>query len=306
MEIVSLLFHQNLVMFIYLLIGCLLYKKGLLTMKGSGELGKILLYVITPVVIMNSYARDFTPEMLTEILLSFLAAAVSLLFSIAVSTLVFRKRSAICQFGSSFSNAGFFGIPLVQMTLGDGAVFYVVFYVALLNILQWTFGIYSITKDPETISAKRIVTNPVVLGLACGLLLFFLPIPVPQVLRDVMGTLASMNGPVAMLVIGSYLAQMPFREMFISGLTYLCCLMRLIVIPLLTIFLLTIIVPEKYLTIRLAILIVASAPVGANTAIFAQMFKKDYTGAVRDICLSTVLSIASLPLVVGLANAFWG
>ncbi len=304
MDIVLLLFRQSLVMFIYLLIGCLMFKKHLLTTQGSGEMGKLLLYVITPVVIMNSYAREFTPQMLTEILLSFAAAAGSLLLSMTVSTLVFKKRSAICQFGASFSNAGFMGIPLVQMTLGDGAVFYVVSFVALLNILQWTFGVYSITKDPATVSLKRIATNPVVLGLAAGLLLFFLPIPVPQTVRSVMSTLASMNGPVAMLVIGSYLAQMPLRELFTSGLTYLCCLVRLIAIPLLTIALLTLI-PAGYITIRLAVLIVASAPVGANVAIFAQMFHKDYTGAVRDICLSTVLSIASMPLIVGLANMVW-
>ncbi len=304
MDIVLLLFRQNLVMLIYLLIGYLMYKKGLLTVQGSGELGKLLLYVITPVVILNSYSRDFTPQMFTEILWSFAAAVLSLLLSMAVSTLVFKKRSAICQFGSSFSNAGFIGIPLVQMTLGEEAVFYVVSYVALLNILQWTFGVYSITRDPATVSIKRIVTNPVVLGLAGGLLLFFLPIPVPQLLRGVMGTLASMNGPIAMLVIGSYLAQMPLRELFTNGLTYLCCLMRLLVIPLMTIALLTL-VPAEYMGIRLAVLIVASAPVGANVAIFAQLFHKDYTGAVRDICLSTVLSIASLPLIVGLANMVW-
>ncbi len=304
MDIVSLLFRQNLVMLIYLLIGWGMYKGRLLTKQGSGELGKLLLYVITPVVILNSFSREFTPAMLTGFLLSFAAAAGSLLLSMAVSTLVFRKRSAIRQFGSSFSNAGFIGIPLVQMTLGDDAVFYVVTYVALLSILQWTFGVYTITKDRSTVSLKKIVTNPVVLSLAGGLLLFFLPVRVPELLRGVMETLASMNGPIAMLVIGSYLAQMRFRDLFTSRLTYLCSFLRLLLIPVLTIPLLTLI-PAEYLTIRLAVLIVASAPVGANTAIFAQMFQKDYTAAVRDICLSTVLSIASLPLIVGLANLVW-
>ena len=97
MDIVLLLFRQSLVMFLYLLIGYLMFKKHLLTTQGSGEMGKLLLYVITPVVIMNSYAREFTPQMLTEILLSFAAAAGSLLLSMAVSTLVFKKRSAICK-----------------------------------------------------------------------------------------------------------------------------------------------------------------------------------------------------------------
>ena len=43
MEIVALLLRQNLIMFLYLLIGYLLYKNKLLTSAGSGELGKMLL-----------------------------------------------------------------------------------------------------------------------------------------------------------------------------------------------------------------------------------------------------------------------
>ena len=51
-----------------------------------------------------------------------------------LSRLFFSADQATERFGAAFSNAGFIGIPLVQMTFGNEAVFYVSSFVALLNI----------------------------------------------------------------------------------------------------------------------------------------------------------------------------
>ena len=125
MEMVALLFRQNITMFLYLMVGFFLFKKRLLTSQGSGEIGKMLLYIVMPMAIVRSYMKDFSLAMMTGLLVSFAAALAALLLAMAVSTLIFRKKSAIRQFGASFSNAGFIGITLVQMTLGEEAVFYV-------------------------------------------------------------------------------------------------------------------------------------------------------------------------------------
>ena len=190
------------------------------------------------------------------------------------------------------------------MTLGDDAVFYIASFVALLNILQWTYGVYIMTSDRSMIRLKKIALNPVVLGFAAGLFLFFLPVRIPEVVQSVISSIAAMNGPLAMLILGAYLAQIPFRSLFTDRLTYLCSLVRLLVIPFLTIAALTL-VPGNFRTIRLALLLVASAPVGSNVAIFAQIYGKEYTDAVKDICLSTLCSILTMPVIIGLASRIW-
>lgn len=304
MFIVRLLFRQNIIMFIYLLIGYSLYRRKLITAQGSGEIGKVLLYVIMPVAILKSYMKEYSGEMLAGFLISLLAAFGSLMLSILVSTLVFRKKSTIRQFGAAFSNAGFIGIPLVQMTLGEEAVFYVASFVALLNILQWTYGIFIITGNKSQVSLKKITTNPIVISFIAGLLLFFLPIEIPEMVTNVIGTLAAMNAPLAMIILGAYLAQVRLRELFTDRLTYLCTAVRLIVIPVLTIALF-LVVPDKYGTVRLAVMLAAAAPVGSNVAIFAQLFHKEYTDAVKDVCLSTLFSILTMPLIIGLADYIW-
>ena len=303
MSAVMLLLRQNLIMLLYLLIGYALFKNKLLTSTGSGELGKLLLYVVMPVAIVRSYMREYSPGLLLGLVISFLAAAAALGLSILVSSLVFR-RSNLRQFGAAFSNAGFIGIPLVQMTLGQEAVFYVASFVALLNLLQWTYGVFILTRDKSIISAKKLLRNPILIAFVLGLLLFFLPIRLPEALSGMISTIASMNGPLAMIVLGAYLAQVPLRELVTDREAYLCSAVRLLLIPALTVVLL-LLVPAKNPSIRMAVLLAAAAPVGSNVAIFAQLYKADYRAAVKDVCLSTIFSILTMPVIMAMAQAIW-
>ena len=301
MELSLIILKQNILMFIYMMIGFLLYKKKFVTEQGSKELGKILLYVILPVVIVKAYLVTFSVELLKGLVLSFMASLLALLLSMILSRVVFGSRYPIEQFSSAFSNAGFIGIPLVEMTFNDSmAVFYVSSFVALLNILQWTYGIVVMTGKKDSIALKKITTNPIIISFLLGILLFFLPVELSEVLDSAVAAIASMNAPVAMIILGIYLAQMKLRDLFTDRAVYLCALMRLIVIPLATAAVLALIPGNEML--KMSVLIVAATPVGSNVAIFAQMEGLDHTQAVKDICLSTVLCIVTIPVVVTAAG----
>ena len=301
MELSLIILKQIILMFIYMMIGFLLYKKKFVTEQGSKELGKILLYVILPVVIVKAYLVTFSVELLKGLVLSFMASLLALLLSMILSRVVFGSRYPIEQFSSAFSNAGFIGIPLVEMTFNDSmAVFYVSSFVALLNILQWTYGIVVMTGKKDSIALKKITTNPIIISFLLGILLFFLPVELPEVLDSAVAAITSMNAPVAMIILGTYLAQMKLRDLFTDRAVYLCALMRLIVIPLATAAVLALIPGNEML--KISVLIVAATPVGSNVAIFAQMEGLDHTQAVKDICLSTVLCIVTIPVVVTAAG----
>lgn len=301
MELSLIILKQIILMFIYMMIGFLLYKKKFVTEQGSKELGKILLYVILPVVIVKAYLVTFSVELLKGLVLSFMASLLALLLSMILSRVVFGSRYPIEQFSSAFSNAGFIGIPLVEMMFNDSmAVFYVSSFVALLNILQWTYGIVVMTGKKDSIALKKITTNPIIISFLLGILLFFLPVELPEVLDSAVAAIASMNAPVAMIILGIYLAQMKLRDLFTDRAVYLCALMRLIVIPLATAAVLALIPGNEML--KMSVLIVAATPVGSNVAIFAQMEGLDHTQAVKDICLSTVLCIVTIPVVVTAAG----
>ncbi len=302
MDIVILLLKQNFIMFIYLMIGYFLCKKKLVSQQGCADIGKMLLYIIMPVAIFRSYVADFSWEIFEGLTVSFVAAVLSLLLSICVSRLFFSSDQAVERFGAAFSNAGFIGIPLVQMTLGGENVIYISSFVALLNILQWTYGVLAMTGDRQYISFKKIRTNPIVISFLAGIAVFLMPVAFPETIHGVIGTVSSMNGPLAMIVLGIYLGQIPLAELFTERIVYKCVVIRLILIPALTI-LLMMALPAEHLMIKLAVLIVASAPVGSNVAIFAQLFDQDYSRSVKEVCLSTLACIITMPMLIGIASA---
>ncbi len=301
MDFIILLLKQNILMLLYLLIGYFLFRKKLIGISGSADIGRMLLHIVMPAAILKAYMTSYTPERLIGLILSFLAALLALLLAIFISRIFFKKEQAIERFGAAFSNAGFIGIPLVQMTLGEEAVFYISSFVALLNILQWTYGVFILTGDRNTFSFQKLRTNPVILSFLGGLLLFFLPVTLPDLLTGMIGSLAAMNGPLAMIVLGTYLAQVSPGSLFKEKLAYRSSFVRLILIPILTIILLGFF-PAEYHTLKLAVLIAASAPIGSNVAIFAQLYGQDYTRAVKEVCLSTLLCMITLPLITGLAD----
>lgn len=296
MEILQTLLYQIALMFCYMAIGVWVYKKKLISSEGCGQLGKLLLYVVLPAAIVRSCLNEFSEKVLQQFLLSFILAVLALSLSILVSWFMFGKRRPIENFSAAFSNAGFIGIPLVNSVLGEEAVFLVASFIALLNILQWTYGVFIMTGKKEYIRPSMVCKNPIVLSFAAGILLFLLPLSMPEIVSSLISGIASMNGPLAMIIMGAYLGQVKIGEIFLDRRIYLCCAARGVFIPLLTALVLNF-VPVEYTDIKLAILIVASAPVGSNVAIFAQMEKQDYTLAVKGICLSTILSIFTMPSV---------
>lgn len=305
MDLMVVLLKQLVIMFILMGVGFGFFKSGKITMQGNKELGSILLYVILPCAIVNSYITvEFSVLKVYGLLWSFAAAMLSLGVAIFVSKACFGDRHKIEHFGTAFSNAGFMGIPIVQAVIGAEAVFYVAAYVALLNILQWTYGVVVMSGSKEAVSVKRLITNPVILSMVAGVALFLIRVPVPVVVKSAIAYLAGMNAPVAMLIMGVYLAQMRVKELFGEKYAYISAGVRLVGIPLLTIAALQII-PVRYQDIRLAALIAASAPVGSNVAIFAEINGLDYGRAVKGVCLSTIFSIFTMPLIVGLADMAW-
>ncbi len=303
LELAVVLLRQNTIMVMYGIIGYILFKRKLVTNVGSGEFGKLLLYAVMPMVILNAYSMPFSMELLRGVAISALLAALCLGISMLVSRVAF-KHHPIENFGTAFSNAGFIGIPLVQASLGDEAVLYVSSYVAFLTILQWTYGVFVITKDKHYISPKKIITSPVVISLLLGLSLFVFSIELPTVMTTVIKSVSAMNGPLAMIIMGSYLAQMPIKEIAKGKVVYTCALVRLVVIPVICLAVLSLL-PKDYEMIKMTLLIVAAAPVGANVSIFAQAHGKDYLRSVKIVCFTTICCIITLPLTVLLASMLW-
>ena len=306
MDTMSILVRQILQMFLLGGLGYALFKTGKISPEGSKALGNILIYLALPAVIINGFLVERTAARVTGMLFSAAGAAVLLLLSILIARLCFR-RDAIAAFAGAFSNPGFFGIPLIIASVGQGAVFYVACFVAFLNIGQWTYGVSILTGQPirRGFELKKLIKAPFMIAILIGLALFFTQIKLPAVVSGCLSTVAALNTPLAMFTVGIYLAQTNLPRMIRRRTLYSVSFVRLILIPGVSLLLLSLL-PETLRDMKMALLLAAACPVGSNVAVYAQLHGKDHAYAVETVVISTLLSVLTIPAVVWLAALIWG
>lgn len=312
MDIITIILQQLATMIILAGIGYLMFRAGKITPAGSKVLANILIYLSMPCVIVKGFLVERTAELVMSLLCSALAAIVLLFVSIVISRLLFKK-DGIAVFATAFSNAGFFGAPLIVACLGDGAVFYIASFIAFLNLLQWTYGVAVMTAEDRgdgrkdllgTLSFKKVITAPFMIAILIGLALFLTGFQMPEIICRSVNLLAGLNTPLAMFTVGVYLAEADIRKMLRKPVLYGISAARLLLIPVVSLLLLSLL-PADMQELKLAILIAAACPVGANVAIYAQLHDRDYIYSVETVVVSSILSIATLPVVVWLATLIW-
>lgn len=295
--ITQILLQQTIIMFALMLLGLLLSRRGMITEQGSRDLSNVLLYAVIPCVILRSYMSEFSTAKLRAMGLSALIAVIAFAASIAVAYLTCGTRHRIENFAVAFGNAGFIGIPLVTAVFGPEAAFYVVSFSTFANLLQWTYGIVIISGKKETMNLRMVFVNPVFISMVIGIALFVLQPTLPTVVTGTIGYIADGNTVLAMIILGYYLSKVQLRGLFADVRLYLFSALRLLVVPAVTIL---VFLPFPFARgeITLITLIAAATPIASSTAIFAQKFGQDYRRAVSYVCLSTILSVATLPLVM--------
>lgn len=300
-ELSRIVLQQTLTMSLYMLLGAWLFKKKIIDAEGSRSIAKMLVWIIIPSTIIKSCLVSYSTERLIQLGLSFALGILAVSLAMLVARLIFRKNP-VEQFGAAFSNAAFIGIPLIQSSFGQDAVFFVVGLVIFLNLMQWTYGASLLKGEKIRLGWKDVVLNPISIGCLIGVLLFVsrLGDRLPAVVSGAVGGVAALNAPMAMIVLGVYLAQADLKDLVLNPRLYLVSLVRLIVIPALTVLLLAWLPLGS--TVKLVILIAAAAPVGANVAVYSQIYGQDYAYACETVTQSTVLSIVTLPLILAFAG----
>lgn len=306
MEALGTVIGKVAVMLILISVGFVVTKIGWFTEKGAAETTTLLLKIVTPCLIINSLigaGGDLEPS---ELLLSAVLSAFSMAISIALSYLMFRKeppeRKKVLRFSMIFSNAGFMGLPLVQAIVGDRGVVYGSFYIVVFNVICWTYG-YAMMGGGK-LNLKTALLNPGVIGLVVGLPIYFLGVSLPSVITEPIGFLSGLNTPLAMLVIGSFVARVDLKSFLTDLSVYKMAFLRLVLCPGLYFLALLLIRPEPELFV--SSVIQASAPVAANTVLFAVEYHQDSALASKSVAATTVLSIISIPIFTVLAQLACG
>ncbi len=291
------LVQQIVIMAAIMLVGFCLRKERVIDQAGTSQFSDIVLYIISPVIIVQSLMLEFTPEKLVDALLCAAVTAAALVGAAVISRAVFHRERNVARFAVIFSNCGFMGIPLIQGAFGEEYVFYLSVCNAVSTFAVWTYGVYLISRNRDAVSLRRVAANPCVIALVVGLACFALSYRPPAFLDAALTTVANANTFLVMIVLGSYLASADLRSVFKSKLIYLTCALRLVVVPAALLALLTV-VPLSSQVVKLTVLVTLSTPAASVTAMFSEKFGADYRLASGIVAVSTFLSLFTLPVAI--------
>lgn len=303
LEAFSVVGGSVLTLFLLMSAGFLFGRLGLLSGETLSQVSRILLYVVTPSIMITSFEVERTPASQGQLVSALAAMTGVYVVYMLLSQLLFPREGeehrGILRFAAVYGNAGFMGLPLIQSALGQEAMMAAVVGLAVFNTVTWTQG-RALMGGRRELSLKKLALNPGILGFAAGLLLFFTGWRLPGPVDAAVGYLGSMNTPLAMVVIGGQMAQADLRKVFATGKLYLASAVKLLGIPLITALVLLPfrIDPVIYVTA----VILAGCPTAGATSLFAQSMGRDAALAAQQVTLSTLLCLATLPAAAVLAQ----
>lgn len=296
--------QQVLILFILIAVGFVCGKTGILTQSSSRHITDIVLYVVTPCVMISAFQREFSFELLGNIAITALCAVFIMLGSIILARLIFRSanesRRKVLQFATVFSNCGFMSLPLQKAILGDDGWFYGSIFVAVFNLFVWTYGLVEMSGDKTQLSAKKLIFNPGIVGVLIAILLFITGIELPEIMIQPIDYLANLNTPLPMLIIGFYLSKANLKRAFADVGAYAAMALRLAVIPVAAALIMAFAGVDK--TILITCVIASSAPTAATSTMFAAKFNRDVELSVSIVAATTLVSVITMPFVIMLAQ----
>lgn len=296
---------QVLTLFLMMGVGFALERKGWFSRETTDHCTKLMLYVVSPCIIISQFQIEASMEVIHSMLLSAVGMAVPYLFSIPLSHLLFRREepdtAVVRRFGIIYGNNSFMGFPLLAGILGKEAMLFGVIAALIFNTFEWTQGVALMGGK---LSLKRMVLNPGILGLVAGLLLFGTGLRLPGPVNGAVSYLADLNTPLAMVIIGAQMSRSGVLNVLKKPMVYVTSALKLVVMPAVTALVLLPLgmEPLSYC----ASVILAACPAAGVTAMFAQMFRRDEETASQMVTLSTLLSLVTLPVFALLARTVSG
>ena len=155
---------QVLILFLMIGTGFVLGKLHLITHKGVVSMSNLLMYVVSPCILIVVFQRPLETETFHNFWVALLAALVIHGINILVSELVIRDRDpmrkSFFRFSAIFSNCGFLAVPLQTAILGSLGVFYGSAYLLVFTVLTWTLGIQLVKGGKMAFSWRTLLMNP--------------------------------------------------------------------------------------------------------------------------------------------------
>lgn len=299
MGTVSMAAGQIFTMFIIIMLSILCYKAGFVDDNGNKTLSNILMYLVNPCIIFESYQKEFDERLVRGLIISFgLAVAAHLIGILAAQLFIRGKNTDIIneRMAVIYSNCSFLAIPLVNRIYGLEGVFYLTAYITVFNVFIWTHGVIFMGGRESRSEAVKALYSPAIVSVLVGLVLYFAQIRLPGLILEPISSISKMNTPIAMIIAGICIAQTDIRKTLFKWRIYLVCFLKLLVVPCILILIVKPLLGSGM--VSGVSVIAAASPVATMCMIFAVRYDKDSRYASELFAVSTLLSMLTIPAVL--------
>ena len=305
------------ILFLLMGTGFLARRLNIIQADSPKHLSKLIISIGQPMMIVAALiGKDFSAENLKAglfyMLLGLLLHPVMAVFGFLFGPLFpDRRQRNLSTFGFIFNNCAFIGFPILSAIFGDNGPFYGAFFVIGFHVYLWTLGMWILSRGEDHIrlTPKKALVNygtiPCLIGLGLYLLKGLIPVPaIFDFSAKFSNYLGSLCLPISVLVTGALLATQDFKKMLTDKRLYLFNVLKLLIIPALICLLaklVTLGMSDSY-DIVLFCAVISAMPCAATITMLAEMYDLDSPYAARMVGSTSILSLASLPLIYFLGD----
>jgi len=303
MEIELMVFYARLgAIALIMLLGFLLGKFKLISEKTNKEITNLLLTVFMPASLFMAFPSSYNESSANFFFSGLLAGTIIMFALIVFAKIVFSKKwmkgelSYESQFAMIFNNATFLGYPIVVNTFGPNGILAYCGFIIAFNIALFSYGIWLFEQKISFKILLNIIFNPNIIAVILGMILFLTNFSLPSFITDAVGYVGGATTPLSIICIGFMLSQAKLKKVFTKWKLMLTAIIQLTLGPLITWGILTLLnFPIEVIQVCT---LIQALPTATSLGLFAVKYGGNAAESSELVTISTLFSVATLPLMV--------
>ncbi|MEY8370299.1 AEC family transporter [Aerococcaceae bacterium 50-4] len=298
---------QMIILVMIMLIGYVAERQQLFSAHIQSDMAQMITVVTAPALILSTINASgdlgTKGDTINFLIIAFVTWIIFITVSFFIPKLLKAPKSmtGTVQFLTVFQNNGFMGLPLILALYGPGAMFYASLVNIPTNLFIYTFGVWSMSRGNDTDLdakqlAKKLFLSPGFLAGLAALIFFLLGWQLPAILEETMSMVGAATTPLAMMVIGMAIAHSNIRNAFSDIRVYLLMGIKMIILPIIIFLLFRNFITNELILSTLIVTISTPGPAVATS--YALLYNGDVTFSTNYVFLSTLVSVATIPLLI--------
>ncbi|WP_413376307.1 AEC family transporter [Alkalihalobacillus sp. 1P02AB] len=296
---------------IMIALGAFVASRVPVTLQAKELLMFIIINLAVPSIILNAvFNTEIDENVFQQVIIVFVVSVVfnglGILITILIGRLIKFEPSLATKLGllAVLGNVGFIGIPLSATIFGPIGGLLAAVFDAGIDLVLFSLGIYLLQSEKRFhFKQLKALINVPLIAIILGLAFVISNLEAPFVFKQLSSILSGLAAPLAMLYIGFLLYPFLRKEQpFYYKELWYPLILKLLLFPILAIFIMTLLPLEDFMKQLLTILIAMPTFMLASV-VFSRYSDGDNLAVITTV-VSTLLSLITIPLVTLIASIF--